>query len=242
MSDKEKEKEITPMDQEYYDKAYFETGSKKIVDKNTGKEKVWGYQGTDWSGNYFILQALLKTLKGEVGSLLDMGCGQGSFTDYALRLGLRATGYDFAQWAIDHPHHYAKGHTFQNDATEGIPEEDESVDIIFCSDMVEHIKKTLEPKVIKEFYRVTKKWVFLQFPVANNDLEVFDAEKDGEDHACYAHYMIAGHLNMDLRSWWDELFVMHGFKVRDDLVVDFRANAPREVLANWANIVILEKS
>ena len=241
MDEPEKKKEITPLDPEYYDKAYFETGSKKIKDKRTGRDKVWGYHGTDWSGNHFILKGLLKILKGEVGSVLDMGCGQGSFTDYAIRLGLMAKGYDFAEWAVDNVHHYAKGHVGQADATKGIPEEDESFDLIFCSDMVEHIKKSLEPKVISEFYWVSRKWVFLQFPVAGTEQETFDAEIHKEDHALYAHYMIAGHLNMQLRTWWNDLFVKQGFKIRDDLVFDFRASTPREVLQNWLNIVILEK-
>jgi len=240
--DKPKEaKEVTPVDQDYYDRAYFETGSKKIIDENTGKEKVWGYNGTDWTGNYFVLQGILKTLRGEIGSVLDMGCGQGSFTDYAIRLGLMAKGYDFAKWAIDHPHHYAEGRTFQNDVTEGIPEEGDAFDIIFCSDMLEHIKKSLVPKVITEFYRVTRKWVFLQFPVVEANQQLFDAEVHDKKHPLYSHFMIAGHLNMERREWWDALFEKSGFKIRNDLVVEFRSATPREVLANWLNIVILEK-
>jgi len=240
--DKPKEaKEVTPVDQDYYDRAYFETGSKKIIDENTGKEKVWGYNGTDWTGNYFVLQGILKTLRGEIGSVLDMGCGQGSFTDYAIRLGLMAKGYDFAKWAIDHPHHYAEGRTFQNDVTEGIPEEGGAFDIIFCSDMLEHIKKSLVPKVITEFYRVTRKWVFLQFPVVEANQQLFDAEVHDKKHPLYSHFMIAGHLNMERREWWDALFEKSGFKIRNDLVVEFRSATPREVLANWLNIVILEK-
>jgi len=235
------EKQLTAFDQAYYDQAYFETGSKKIVDQNTGKESVWGYQGTDWSGNLFIVKGILKTLMGEIGSVLDMGCGQGSFTDYAIRMGLKAKGYDFSKWAVDHAHHYAKGHIFQNDVTQGIPEDDNSFDMIFCSDMVEHIKKSLEPKVISEFYRVSRKWVFLQFPIVTNPQDVFDAETHGKDHHNYAHFMIAGHLNMEQRSWWDELFKKQGFIIRDDLVTSFRANTPREVLMNWYNIIILEK-
>jgi SAM-dependent methyltransferase len=232
---------ITPMDPEYYDKAYFDTGSKEMVDKTTGKKKVWGYKGTDWAGNYFIIKGLLKIFNGEIGSVLDMGCGQGSFTDYAIRMGLFSKGYDFSKYAIETAHHNAKGHIFQADVCDGISEDDNSFDLIFCSDMVEHIKKSKEPIVIKEFYRVTKKWVFLQFPVATNEREVFDAETDGEDNPCYSHYMIAGHLNMEQRPWWDKLFKRHGFKIREDLVVDFRVNTPKEVIANWQNIVILEK-
>jgi WD40 repeat protein len=46
---------------------------------------------------------LLHIFKGEVGSVLDVGAGQGSFTDYALRVGLKAKGYDYSKWAVDNP-------------------------------------------------------------------------------------------------------------------------------------------
>ena len=230
---------LTAENQKYYDEAYFVNGSKKIVDANTGEEKVWGYKGTDWSGNYYVLEGILKIMRGEIGSVLDVGAGQGSFTDYAVRAGLRAKGYDFSEWAVANPHNYAKGHLFQASATD-IPEEEESYDLIFCSDMVEHIKKSEANKVISEFYRISRKWVFLQFPVVETK-ERFDFEKHGEDHPLYAHFMIAGHLNMETRAWWDKQFIAAGFEIRDDLVTQFRGKVPREILRNWNNIVVLEK-
>lgn len=231
---------LTALDEKYYDEAYFETGKKEIVDKHTGEKTVWGYEGTDWSGNYFIIQGIQKVFN-TIGSVLDMGCGQGSFTDYAIRFGLSAKGYDFATWAVEHVHNYAKGHVFQNDVTEGIPEEDNSYDLIFCSDMLEHIKKSKEPFVIEEFFRVSKKWVFLQFPIVDNEKDIFNAELHTDDHHMYSNFMLAGHLNMEQRSWWDKLFIKTGFKIREDLVTIFRENCPKEVLTNWANIIILEK-
>lgn len=226
---------------EYYNKDYFETGSKRLKDHVTGKEKVWGYHGTDWAGNYFIVQGLLSILRGELGSVLDVGCGQGSFTDYTLRWGLRAKGYDFSKFAIESAHHYAKNHVFILDVCKGLPDPDESYDLVFCSDLLEHLPKTKEPFVLQEFYRVTRKWVFLQFPIANNEKEIFDAEIHNKSHPLYAHCMIAGHTNLSTRPWWDALFSSEGFKIRNDLVVDFRAAVNRAVIANWHNIVILEK-
>lgn len=249
MSDNKKptdtnDKQITPLDQEYYDKAYFETGSKKIIDRVTGKEKKWGYHGTDWSGNYYIVHGLLETLNCEIGSIFDAGCGQGSFVDYAIRCGFVSKGCDFSKFAVDSAHHYSKGFVYQCDVTKGIPEESESYDVVFSSDMLEHLPKSKERFVMEEFYRITRKWIFLQFPVVSNVRDVFDIEIHGEDHPLYAHFMIAGHLNMQLRSWWDYLFKEIGFVIRDDLVMDdkgFRWHVPREVIANWNNIVILEK-
>lgn len=231
--------ELTAEDQSYYDEDYFVRGNKKIVDEVTGQEKVWGYKGTDWSGNYHILKGIMKVLKGEVGSVLDVGAGQGSFTDYSIRSGLNARGYDFSEWAVNHPHNHAKGCLFQADATK-LPEPDDSWDLLFCSDMLEHIKKSEVHKVIDHFYRITRKWVFLQFPVVEAE-ERFDAEKHGKDHRLYAHFMIAGHLNMETRGWWEKLFKDRGFQIRDDLVAQFRKQTPREVLMNWNNIIILEK-
>lgn len=226
-------------DQSYYDEHYFVKGDKKIVDKNTGQEKVWGYQGTDWSGHYYIVQGLLAVFNGEIGSLLDVGAGQGSCTDYALRAGLNAKGYDFSDWAVKNALNYSKGNLFQGSATD-IEEKDESWDLVYCSDMIEHIKQSEISKVFEEFHRITRKWVFLQWPVCKPE-EAFDFEKADEKHPLYSHFMIAGHLNMQPRTWWDSLFEDKGFVVRNDLVKPFRESAPPAVLANWLNIAFLEK-
>jgi len=233
------ENKKSEINQSYYDEDYFVKGAKRVVDANTGEEKVWGYKGTDWSGNYFIVNGLLKTFNAEIGSVLDIGAGQGSFTDYAIRAGLVAKGYDYSEWAVNNPHNYAKGHLFQSDA-ESIPEKDNTYDLIFCSDMLEHIFKSRVDIVIKEFYRITRKWVFLQFPVVVPE-ERFDMEKDDETHSLYAHFKIAGHVNMETRQWWDKLFKENGFEIRDDLVINFRGYVPRPVLMNWHNVVILYK-
>lgn len=235
---------LNATDQAYYDKDYFVTGSKRMVDSVTGKEKVWGYCGTDWSGHYHIVDGLMNLFCGEINSVLDVGAGQGSFTDYAIRAGLYAKGYDFSQFAVDHPHNYAAGNLFQCDVTKGIPEKDLTYDVVYSSDMCEHILKSKIPEVLKEFYRITRRWVFLQFPVVLRPEDVFDYEVEQarpETHPLWAHFMISGHLNMEQRSWWDDLFVKTGFTLRDDLVQQFRQNVPRDILANWQNIVILEK-
>lgn len=237
---------LEPVNQQYYDRDYFETGSKTIVDPRTGETKKWGYLGTNWSGNYHIVQGLLEVFEANIGSVLDLGAGQGSFTDYAIRAGLQAKGYDFSEFAVTHPHGFAAGNLFQLDVTNGIPEPDASYDLIFCSDMCEHIQKSKIEAVIKEFFRVTRKWVFLQFPVVQTPEEVFDWEQeapksDADKHYLWAHFMISGHLNMEQRSWWDAKFTAQGFKIREDLVTGFRQAVPREVLMNWYNILVLEK-
>lgn len=228
--------------QQYYDADYFVNANKKIVDEVTGEEKVWGYSGTDWSGHYYIVNGILRTFKGEIGSVLDIGAGQGSFVDYANRAGLRCIGYDFSEWAVNNPLNYATGNLFVGNAT-NIAEENDSYDVVYSSDMLEHIYKSKVPAVIREFYRVTKRWVFLQFPCPGvGDVEgEFDEEIHDKMHPHYAHYMHAGHLNMSCRMWWDQLFKDCGFKIRDDLVTIFRDNTPNPILTNWFNIVILEK-
>lgn len=232
---------IDQADQRYYDKDYFDTGSKRMTDAVTGKEIVWGYKGTDWSGHYFIVDGLLQVFDGELGSVIDLGCGQGSFVDYALRAGLVSKGYDFSEYAISTAKNLAVGNVFQADLLEGVKELDQSWDLVYCSDVLEHLPKTKERAVIKELYRVSRRWVFLQFPVAQKESEIFDAEVHDKNHPLYAHFKIAGHLNMELRSWWDPLFLGAGFKIREDLVTKFREVVPKPVWANWANIVILEK-
>ena len=235
----EKNEKLTAEDPSYYDEHYFVKGDKKIVDKNTGQEKVWGYQGTDWSGHFYIVQGILHVFNGEIGSFLDVGAGQGSCTDYALRAGLRAKGYDFSKWAVEHPLNYAKEHLHLGSAVD-IKEEDDSWDIIYCSDMVEHIKQSDIFKVLDEFHRVTRKWVFLQWPVCNTE-ESFNFEEADETHPMYSHFMIAGHLNMQTRNWWNKLFEDKGFIIRDDLVKPFREIVPPAILTNWLNFTFLEK-
>lgn len=235
-----KKNNIEQFQPDYYDEDYFIKGNKKVTDKVTGETKIFGYKGTDWSGNYHIVQGLLHTFNGEIGSIIDIGAGQGSFTDYAIRAGLYCVGYDFSKWAVDNALNYAKGNLYTGDAT-NLPEADGYFDLVFCSDLVEHIPQSKIKDVVKEFWRLTRKWVFLQFPVSNTIQETFNAELDDKDHPLYAHLMVAGHLNMQTRNWWDSVFTEQGFKIDDELVYRFRAFTPRLVLANWFNIIILEK-
>lgn len=243
MSNTTAERDIS---QAYYDADYFVKGNKQIIDPTSGQIKTWGYQGTDWSGHFHIVSGLNHIFNFEPTSMLDIGAGQGSFVDYAIRAGLLSKGYDFSEFAVANPIGFAKNNLFIGDAVAGIPEADASYDVVYCSDMCEHIQKSKIDAVITEFFRITRKWVFLQFPVMEPHETVFDWEvevqkPEAERHVGWATFMLPLHLNMEHRSWWLAKFEAHGFKVREDLEPLFRAIVPQPVLTNWKNIVVLEK-
>ena len=89
---------------------------------------------------------------------LDVGCGGGILCEEIARLGFAVTGID----PSEHSLRIAAGHaqagglriTYEQGSGEAIPYRDHSWDIVFCCDVLEHVRDV--PKVIAEISRVLK--------------------------------------------------------------------------------------
>lgn len=96
-------------------------------------------------------------------TLLDVGCGNGYFTYHLAKL-CDVTGLDFSEQMLKiNPHHKL----IQGDA-ESLPFKDNSFDIVFCSNLLHHLKNP--QTAVREMWRVAKNYVILSEPNRNNPL------------------------------------------------------------------------
>jgi len=89
---------------------------------------------------------------------LDVGCGGGILAEEFAAMGFHVTGIDPSERSLKtaRKHGQLKGLSiqYQQGTGESIPFADESYPVVYCCDVLEHVRNL--PKVISEIYRVTK--------------------------------------------------------------------------------------
>lgn len=241
---------------DYYNQSYFADKIGKKYRKADGSDDYFGYKNEhgEWLGCKPICEAW-KTLFNP-RNILDVGAGRGTFITYCRDVGIRAEGLDYSDWAVSHP--YVRCHKDwlkKHDCTQPLPYSDNSFDMVTVLDFFEHIYEQDTDKIIKEVYRVSNRFVFLLIATvgggAGVNLTVHDKGyilKRGEtipiELECFA---AAGHCTVCGREWWEERLLKSEnvgrmkFNIRCDLEAEFRRLVPKDVLANWKTIIILEK-
>lgn len=230
--------------QEYYDEAYFigRQGGKTYAGAD-GEEKKWSYYNPDgeWLGAEHVLRGIKAVLNPT--NMLSVGEGRGTFCAYARDAGINATGIDFSKWAVEHPYPRAKGLLEMGDVRD-LKFDDGSVDLVFCSDIMEHVYLDDLPKAIAEIQRVSRKWVFYNIGASmmgetNGDLILRKNSLPPKERTVTT---VAGHVTVKSETWWRERLACDGWVFRDDLVSKFRELVPSIVLSNWKCILIQEKT
>ena len=98
------------------------------------------------------------------GSILDLGCGNGIFTQRLSKEGAMVTGLDFSAHLLSqNPHNVLTC----GDATL-LPFRDASFDLVFEANLLHHVSDA--GTVLKEMHRVSRKYVVLLEPNRNNPL------------------------------------------------------------------------
>jgi SAM-dependent methyltransferase len=192
-------------DEKYYNEAYFHTADKSYHEG--GAEKKWGYKAGGWDGWYLILFSLRNIINFK--TVLDVGCGCGSFVHECVKQSYNAHGCDFSSFAVSHPHGLAKGRLSQMDARE-LKYKDNSYDLVTCLDLMEHIYDEDVDKVLQEIRRVSKK--FIVFNICTNDqLEiVFKPGQDVPEE--YEGVAVSGHVNIRTRDYWLKKLEANGIR------------------------------
>jgi len=89
---------------------------------------------------------------------LDVGCGGGILAEEFAAMGFHVTGIDPSEPSLKtaRQHAQSKGLSiqYQQGTGESIPFADNSYPVVYCCDVLEHVRNL--PKVISEIYRVTK--------------------------------------------------------------------------------------
>lgn len=240
---------------DYYNANYFAVKGGKKFRNADGSKGEWSYANPDaeWHGcgpivdtwkNIFNLNSSSK--------VLDVGCGRGTFIGYLRKAGIETFGFDFSQWAIDHP--YAKCHKDWirvHDATKQFPYGGCPFDLVLVLDLMEHIYIDDIDKVIDETYRVCKKWLFLQIATSGpEDKENGYIIKKGDTIPTRLEgNVVAGHVTVQPKKFWMDKLIECSKKTsnnwifRDDMVLEFVRRTPTDVIANWLKntIIIMEK-
>jgi len=97
--------------------------------------------------------------------------------------------------------------------------------------------------VIKEFQRISRKWIFYNIgSTMNKDEEHFVLKKGEIPPLKWQGTSISGHVNVrPCETYWKKKLVSSKWILRDDLVAKFRESVPKDVLANWLCIIITGK-
>jgi 2-polyprenyl-6-hydroxyphenyl methylase/3-demethylubiquinone-9 3-methyltransferase len=89
---------------------------------------------------------------------LEVGSGGGILTEEICKMGFRTSGIDPAEESINTARNHAEAEGlsihYELGTGEDIPYSDESLDVVFCCDVLEHVQDL--PKVIAEISRVLK--------------------------------------------------------------------------------------
>ena len=97
----------------------------------------------------------------DVQTILDVGCGNGVITN-ELGKKFNVTGVDRSKNALN----YVTTKKI-NSSSDNIPVQDESFDMVFSSELLEHLEKSVFDNTISEFKRISRKYIFITVP--NNE-------------------------------------------------------------------------
>lgn len=149
-----------------------------------------------------ILQAV-----GKSGTVVDFGCGDGYLSGLMASNGLNVISVDLALSRLKKSKAAAKHQNFFLSNIEFAAIKTGSVDIVVCSEVLEHIPKY--ENVVKEIYRVLKPGcrAIITVPYKEN-LKTFVCPH------CHKSFHPDGHLHRFDRSNLSETFSMSGFKIR----------------------------
>lgn len=108
------------------------------------------------------ISKVLETIPEDVKDILDVGCGNGVITN-VLGENYEVTGVDRSSAALKS----VKTKKVQASA-DSIPIEDNSFDMVFSSELLEHLDDKTLKKTVSELSRLSRKYLFITVPNAEN--------------------------------------------------------------------------
>lgn len=147
---------------------------------------------TTWCYGINIVENLISNYKFK--SVLDAGCGSGDVVRYLLSKGYNAKGIELSSSVLkDFASDLLKGGIVQQGSLMNLPFKDNEFDVVFSTEVLEHINEKDIPKVIQELSRVCKGTVFLTISLRPS--------------SNFNKY----HINLKPRSWWEDQFLQNSF-------------------------------
>jgi SAM-dependent methyltransferase len=149
-------------------------------------------------------------------SVLDAGSGEGTVVRRFLANGKSARGIELSPRALQICQDLVADGIVHHGTLTDLPFEDDSFDLVFSSEVLEHIPESDVPRVVGELCRVAKNHLFLTISL-----------RPSSDNNAY-------HLTLKSREWWERHFVSNGCSVNREVVSLFQKTlegaTTREVL------------
>jgi SAM-dependent methyltransferase len=134
-------------------------------------------------------------------SVLDAGCGNGNVVREFLACGKDAIGIELSHRAVQDncPDLLEQGRVLNGSLTD-LPFQDGQFDLVFSSEVLEHLTEQEAGLAAKEMVRVCKKHLFMTISL-----------RPSQHNNAY-------HITIKPRSWWEDLFCSQGCVVLRDVV------------------------
>ena len=129
-------------------------------------EDLWRKKGGELKYDPEIIkktEIIKQRIPNDVQTILDVGCGDGSITN-PLGEKWEVSAIDISTEAVKHLTPQIRGYLGSSSA---MPFNDVSFDLVFTSELLEHLPDSIFENTISELKRVTKKYIFISVP--NNE-------------------------------------------------------------------------
>jgi SAM-dependent methyltransferase len=138
-------------------------------------------------------------------TVLDAGCGSGIVVRRFLAKGYAARGVELSDWIVrtECPDLWQDG-VVQIGSLEDLPYRDNSFDLVFSSDVLEHIPEESIPRVVSELVRVSRRDLFMSISLRPSSMN--------------NKY----HVTLRPREWWERQFTDCGVTVCRERVNRFQ--------------------
>lgn len=168
-----------------------------------------------WNYGINVIDQLINRY--EFNTILDAGCGSADVVRYLMAKGFDAKGIELSGNALrEHAPDLLRKKIVQQGSLTKLPFEDNYFDVVFSSEVLEHIPEEEIPMVISEIVRVTKKVIFLTISLRPS--------------SNFNKY----HINIKSRNWWEDKFMIHSLEKMDKHINElqlFKENASvKEIL------------
>ena len=129
----------------------------------------------------------------EFDSVLDVGCGNGSAVEIFTQAGKKVMGVEYSHWLVETwiKKKFPKNNIIEGDASE-LPFPDNSFDLVFCSEVLEHLPEEKVYKALGEMYRIARKYFYGSVCYRQDERGKY-------------------HLTIQPKEWWQKAFERVGF-------------------------------
>lgn len=197
----------------WYDADWWE--GRKLYRHDVGggryEPRAYAPPAREWHGFGYVTEGLLFALERAacatvIDTLLDIGCGAGSFVAHLRDAGVAAWGIDGSQWAIARPARGAAQYICQWDLRDGPPPDpNDQSDVVTATDVLEHIYEHELDNALRGMVACCRPGGLLFFCVATvarredewthcSPREPIPLEREGT--------AVSGHVTMRTHDWW----------------------------------------